>query len=33
MKQTPDNKFCLNDCKFGDKIDLVLFFPCLIFQA
>ena len=33
MKPDPYNNFCLNDCRFGGKFDLVLFVSglCLIF--
>ena len=26
----PDSNFCLNNCGFGGKFDLVLFISCLI---
>ena len=29
-KPEPDNNFCLKDCIFGGKFDLVLFTSCLI---
>ena len=29
-KPFPDNSFCLNDCRFGGKFDLVFFTSCLV---
>ena len=27
----PDKSFCLNDCRYGGKFDLVIFTSCSIF--